>query len=541
MRCNVTHFYVTFSFALPGRSCEGSAQGMRLAGVTLPLFSVRTARDWGIGQITDLGAAARWLRSGGFGLLQILPPYELSGGETSPYGARTAFGIDPIFLGLEAVPDLDEAAIAVALGQGGLAERERLRASRRVDHRRVRATKERALDAAFERFLAREWSHDTGRARELRAFISREAAWEDDLALYVALRAEHDGYGWETWPTPERDREPAALAGARARLGQRVLRHQYAQWLAHDQWACAKREIESLGMLLMGDLPFVVCTESADVWTYPGLFQLGKSLGAPPDEFDPELGQDWGLPPYDWPAIEETGYAWMRARTRRAADLYHAFRVDHVIGCFRQYVRLPKQLGVFDPPGEKDAEANGRKVLSAIALAARPATVIAEDLGVIPAWARAVLASLELPGYKVLPWEKDEEAGLPRDPKKFPPLSVATWSTHDTPPLGAWWEQFTVEEQAAFATAAGFEPDAPAEERTAALMRYLYSAASDLVLVQASEVLGTADRINTPGTVGEGNWTYRLPRTLETLAADPDAVRAMLAFASLARSSGRAG
>lgn len=514
---------------------------MRLAGVTLPLFSVRTARDWGIGQLTDLGAAAGWLRSGGFGLVQILPPYELSGGETSPYGARTAFGLDPIFLGLEAVPDLDDAAIAAALGPEGLAERDRLRASRRVEHRRVRALKERVLDAAFERFLAREWTNDTARARELRAFIARQAAWEDDLALYVALRDEHDGYGWETWPAPERDRDPEALGRARARLGTRVLRHQYAQWLAHDQWGSAKREIEALKMLLMGDLPFVVCTESADVWTHRELFQLGKSLGAPPDEFDPELGQDWGLPPYDWHALARTDYDWLRARTRRAAALYHAFRLDHVIGCFRQYVRRPRELGVFDPPGEDDAEANGRKVLSAVTMAARPATVIAEDLGVIPAWARAVLVELRLAGYRVLPWEKDETTGLLRDPKQFPPLSLATWSTHDTAPLGAWWDEFTAEDQAAFATAAGFEPGATVEARTAVLMRYLYDAASDLVLVQVSEILGAPDRINTPGTVGEENWTYRLPRTLEALSVDPDVLRAMRAFALLARSSGRVG
>ena len=94
----------------------GRAVDMRLAGVTLPLFSIRSARDWGIGQITDLPAAARWLRTGGFGVVQILPPYELAGGETPPYGARTAFGIDPIFIGLEAVPELDEPAIAEALG-----------------------------------------------------------------------------------------------------------------------------------------------------------------------------------------------------------------------------------------------------------------------------------------------------------------------------------------------------------------------------------------------------------------------------------------
>lgn len=513
---------------------------MRLAGVTLPLFSIRSLRDWGIGQITDLPAAARWLRTGGFGVVQILPPYELAGGETSPYGARTAFGIDPIFIGLEAVPELDEAAIAEALGAEGLAERERLRAVREADHGRVRALKDRALDAAFARFVAREWRADTDRAQALRAFIAREASWEDDLALYVAMRAEKNEHGWETWPAPERNRDRAALDDARARLSERVLRHQFAQWIAHEQWAKAKHEIEQLGTLLMGDLPFVVCTESADVWAHQELFQVGKSLGAPPDEFDPEFGQDWGLPPYDWKALARTDYGWIRARTRHAARLYHAFRLDHVIGCFRQYVRLPKELGVFDPLAEKDAEANGRRVLTAVVEAARPATVIGEDLGVIPQWARKALTDVGLPGYKVLPWEKDDATKLPRDPKKFPELSLATWSTHDTAPIAAWWKEFTQDEKAAFAKAAGFAVDAPDAARTAALMRYLYSATSELVLVQAAEIFGEEDRINTPGTVGAHNWTYRLARPLEALEADPDVRHTMSTFAEIARASGRA-
>jgi 4-alpha-glucanotransferase len=292
-------------------------------------------------------------------------------------------------------------------------------------------------------------------------------------------------------------------------------------------------------MLLMGDLPFVVCTESSDVWAHQDLFQVGKSLGAPPDEFDPEFGQDWGLPPYDWKALEKTDYAWIRARTRHAARLYHAFRLDHVIGCFRQYVRMPKELGVFDPLAEKDAEANGRKVLSAVVEAARPAKVIGEDLGVIPPWARKVLKDLGLAGYRVLPWEKDDATKVPRDPKKFPPLSLATWSTHDTAPLAAWWKEFTEDDKAAFAKAAGIEPDAPDAERAVALMRHLYSAGSDLVLVQAAEIFGEEQRINTPGTVGEQNWTYRLSRTLEALEADPNVVRTMQTFAELARGAGR--
>src|SRR5580692_5852185 len=101
---------------------------VRSAGVVLPLFSIRTRRDWGVGQITDLPACARWIARSGHSLLQVLPPHELSEGETSPYSALSAFALDPIYVGVEAVEDLDDAAIAAALGPEGRTSLDRVRA-----------------------------------------------------------------------------------------------------------------------------------------------------------------------------------------------------------------------------------------------------------------------------------------------------------------------------------------------------------------------------------------------------------------------------
>src|SRR5579859_3519063 len=136
----------------------------RQAGVVLPLFAIRTRRDWGIGQLTDLPACAAWIQSAGQRLLQVLPPHTLAAGETSPYGALTAFGLDPIYLDVEAVEDLDASARDTVLANGGRQELEKLRASNRVDYAGVRALKTRALDVAFERFHQREWLPGTPRA-----------------------------------------------------------------------------------------------------------------------------------------------------------------------------------------------------------------------------------------------------------------------------------------------------------------------------------------------------------------------------------------
>lgn len=509
----------------------------RIAGVTLPLSAIRTEKDWGIGEIGALPACGAWLATGGFRLLQLLPAYELTRGETSPYGARTGFGLDPIYLSIEALAEVDVDLVRGALGAEGQNELARLRGLPQIDYTGVRALKMKVLEKAFARFMEREWSHDSARAKELRAFGEREAAWEDDLALYVALREEHQEHSWEIWEMPLRLRDPQTLAEARARLETRIVFHRYLQWQLWEQWAAAKAALEKLGMVLMGDLPFVVCRESSDVWAHARLFQHDMSLGAPPDGFSPD-GQDWGLPPYNWAELAQQDHAWLRARAGHASRLYHAFRVDHVVGYFRQYVRKPGELGTFDPKDETEQAKHGRVVLEAMLDATRGCEIIAEDLGVIPPFAREILTALGLPGYKVLPWEKDEKEAL-RSPDTFPELSVATWSTHDTAPLKAWWPELPAADQARFLALVELDADAPWDKVEEALFRLLFSATSRLALVLAPEVLGEESRINTPGSVGRENWTYRLPKTLEALATDAATVGRMTRFRAMLAASSR--
>jgi 4-alpha-glucanotransferase len=515
----------------------------RAAGVTVPLSSIRTRRDWGIGQITDLPAFAAWALTAGQRLVQILPPYELAPGETSPYGARTAFGLDPIYLTVEEIPDLDAAAIDELLGAQGRAELARLRGLAQVDFPAVRALKWRALRRAFERFHEREWVKSTPRAEALRAFVASQT-WVKDLAIYVALRDRHDQWSWQHWPDGERLHHGDALAVAEAELARPILEHEYLQWLADEQWQRAKGAVNALGVEVMGDLPFIVGNESADVWANASEFRRDVSLGAPPDIFS-EDGQDWGLPAYDWARMDRSNLAWIRARTRHAAKLYDRFRLDHVVGYFRMYLRppptdaVPKPKGFFEPKLEADQNARGERVLRAIQAEAGPTRVIGEDLGVIPPFVRKTLTAIGIPGYRVLPWEND--SGVFRDPKRYPVASVATWSTHDTAPIVSWWDDLPEEDRSELARLAGLDAEAAADEqeRWLPLLRLLLGSASELTLVLPQEILGEHARINTPGTVGDGNWTYRLPRTLEDLTADPAVVLRMQAIRELVRENGR--
>jgi 4-alpha-glucanotransferase len=518
----------------------------RQAGVVLPLFSIRTRRDWGIGQLTDLPACAAWILTAGQRLLQVLPPHTLAAGETSPYGALTAFGLDPIYVDVEAVEDLDPPALDAVLADGGRGQLEKLRASERVDYAGVRVLKARALDVAFERFHQREWLPGTSRAKQLREFMRRERGWLDDLSLFEALRGLHSGWGWATWGEENRDRTPAAIERARAQLATDILKGAYVQWMLYAQWDGAHQKMRELGVELMGDVPFVVGRESADVWSHAAQFQLHLSLGAPPDDFSAD-GQDWGLPPYDWLAMEADDMAWIRMRARHAARMYDRFRMDHVVGYFRQWVRRKdgRDRGRFDPEGREAQEARGRRVLGAVLeeVARSPGDVdapraIAEDLGVIPPFVRDSLRELEMPGYRVLPWEKDD--GVFRDPQAFPSGSVASWSTHDTAPIDAWWPHLPERDRARLAerasTAAGAEDDAG---RSLALLADLYRAKSDLALVLAQELLGSKDRINTPAVVGPQNWSWRLPQPIEELERSPATAARFESIRGLVRESGR--
>jgi 4-alpha-glucanotransferase len=513
----------------------------RVAGCTIPLFSIRSERDWGIGEIADLPLCAAWLERAGMGLVQLLPPYELAAGETSPYGARTSFGLDPIYLAVDEIEDLDPAAVRAALGPAGERELARVRLSATVDYGAVRALKSRVLAVAFERFHTEQWKKGTTRARLFRAFLEREASWCDDLALYVALRDAHGGYGWETWPGGEKSRERQALATARERLQRAVLEHQYLQWCAHVQWDRARGELRGLGVELMGDVPFIVGGESADVWGHASQFRQDVSLGAPPDAFSPE-GQDWGLPAYDWAAMDEDDLSWHRARTRHAARLYDRFRLDHVVGYFRQWIRPRTKdgrgAGVFDPTGEEAQIARGARVLEVILAEAAPAKVIAEDLGVIPPFVRATMKKLGLPGYRVIPWEQDE-TGF-RDPAGFPSSSVASWSTHDTAPITSWWAELPAKDRAGLTEIVGLGAGMTDDARLAALTDTLLASGAELTLMLVQELLGDGARINTPGTVGGANWTYRLPRPIESLMVDADVDTRLERVRRVVRDTGRA-
>ena len=486
----------------------------------VPLFSIPSRRSWGIGEIADLAPLARWLERGGLDFVQLLPVNEMEPGQSSPYSAMSAMSIDPIFITLPAVEDFDAIGGEKALDDDWRESLARVRESEAVDYVAVRALKSHALEAAFAHFHVRHWETGSSRARDLRSFTERQAWWLDEYALFRALHEENGGRFWIEWPRALRDRTAPGLAAARERLAPRILYFEYLQWIADRQWQRARRECGSTG--IFGDFPFMVSGHSADVWTRQDEFRVDASVGVPPDAFS-DTGQDWGLPVYKWDTIASGGYRWLKDRVRRCADLYDGFRVDHLVGFYRTFVREHDGRTYFVPEDETDQRRQGEHLMKLFA--ACGSRILAEDLGTVPDFVRESMAELGIPGMKVFRWEREwGEDGKPfRDPRGYPAGSVATTGTHDTESLAEWWDNADDEERGLVAEVPllqelGCTPDVPFSDRTRdVLLQAMLRSGSELVIFPMQDLFGWRARINTPASVNEHNWTWRLPHPLEDL------------------------
>jgi 4-alpha-glucanotransferase len=495
----------------------------RYAGLLVPLFSIPSRRSWGIGELPDLPVLGGWLSAAGFSFVQLLPLNEMAGGQNSPYSALSAMAIDPIFISPADVPE-----VAALGGEAILDARERalLDAARRstsIDYRTVRALKTKAFRTAFSYFLDHECRVPTARARRFQRFVERSRWWLDAYTLFRALHAESGGRAWTEWDEPLRDHQVDALRRARETMAEEIRFYGYLQWLAAEQWAAA-RDAAEIGVF--GDFPFMVSRDSADVWSRQEDFRMDASVGAPPDAFS-ETGQDWGFPAYRWDRIAAGGFQWLAARARRNAEIYDGFRVDHLVGFFRTYVRESDGRAAFVPAGEADQIRQGERVLDV--LSAPGARLIAEDLGVIPDFVRETLTRLGIPGFKVLRWEREWDVeGRPfRDPSTYPRVSVATSGTHDTETVAEWWDEAPADERRAVAGIIGlgggdWSPAATFDARTRdAMLRALITSSSDIVLLPVQDVFGWRERVNTPALISDQNWTWRLPWPVEALESNP--------------------
>jgi 4-alpha-glucanotransferase len=491
--------------------------GHRRSGLLVPLFSAPSTTSWGIGDLGDLAPLSAWLSGAGGRVLQLLPLNEMAPGQQSPYSALSAMAIDPLFIRLPEVEDFAAAGGERAMTCDARQALECVRRSRRVDYAAVRKLKQQALTEAFTRFHDAEWRRDSDRARTFREFVTRQAWWIEDYALFRAIHAHEGERPWTEWPEPLRRRDPPAIDRVRRDLARDVIFYQYLQWLASSQWREARSVAARHGVAVFGDLPFMVDGDSADVWARQHQFRLDVSLGAPPDAFS-AAGQDWGMPVYQWEALAADDFRWLRDRARRGADLYDGLRVDHLVGFYRTFGR-PRDGGepFFTPANEGAQVALGERVMAIFREAG--AEIVAEDLGTVPDYVRDSLGRIQMPGFCVLRWQRFwHRDGQPfRDPLDYPAVSVATTGTHDTETMGSWWDGMDADERRKVAEIPSVQRLDPEIDRPFdggvrdVLLELLLASGSDLVLFPIQDVFGWRDRINEPATVEDQNWTFQLP------------------------------
>lgn len=569
----------------------------KLAGVLCAVFSIRTETDLGIGDTEGVRQMIDWCHRHGFGLLQVLPITETSG-DSSPYNAISSMAIEPTTIAVspEHIPDLSQADFDRLATPDLLNE---LR-SGPVKYGKVKMLKRTLLRAAFDTFLIENWEKGTPRKVAFDEFVAANGDWIADYAIFRVLMEEHNNWPtWDRWPAEQQDPQAATswlLAhpeDRREELMQKLVFSQYVQWIAFDQWAKLKEYGQKKKVCLMGDIPFGVSPWSADVWANRDIFDLNWNGGAPPEgafadnEFTRRWGQNWGIPLYRWDVLRERNFDWWRMRLGNVHKIFHLFRVDHALGFYRIYAfpwpptrnaefaklteeeaaektegLLPRFFPGSDTTEEEQAVnlAQGDELLRIVKDAAGGMVVVAEDLGLVPPYVRPHLLQLGIPGFKIPHWERNPDYTY-ADSAKYPRLSICTPSTHDHDPLAAMWRRMWREHEEAllqnnkeqvhitwlelqrFCKWCGLDyENIPRDfSRTIheAYCQRVLESNSWLAIFQFADIFAEETRLNVPGSVGAGNWSARLEKTVAELDQDPQFLHKVQAFTKLVKLSNR--
>ncbi|MBO7238673.1 MAG: 4-alpha-glucanotransferase [Elusimicrobiaceae bacterium] len=484
----------------------------RTNGILLPVSAMKTDTDWGVGDFSSLCEWVQFLGSLGTKIVQILPLQETAPGQNCPYSALSAFAIDPIYIDVSAVREVQLSPRARKTVQDMQGEIVAWRMSHKTLFKVIKEAKLNVLWLAYQFFLENDFSRSTPQAQAFEAYCSANSSWLRNYSIFRALKEFYHWKTWKDWPEGLRDFQERAVSEFELKYSEYVCFFAYVQWQADLQLRAAKACAKEAGVYLFGDIPFGTNLDSAEVWGARENFRLDLSVGAPPDQFS-EKGQSWGLPAYNWEYMQAHDFDLWRAKIRRAVELYDIFRLDHLVGFFRTYVfEQGSEQGAFDITDEQAQIDRGYKFLRMVLDSARGALPVGEDLGVIPDFVRRMLVDLKIPGYKVIRWER-EDNGYYREPRNYPVVSLATTSTHDTDTLREWWqtqpqwERANIWEMISAQKTNGNVPFNLDTQR--AILSRVLTSASAITMFSWQDIIGTLDRINTPGTMGDENWTYR--------------------------------
>ncbi|CDP16326.1 unnamed protein product [Coffea canephora] len=302
----------------------------RGAGVAIPMFSVRSEEDLGVGEFLDLKLLVDWAVESGFHLVQLLPINDTSvhgmWWDSYPYSSLSVFALHPLYLRVQAlsdkIPEEIKQEIEKARSQLDLKD---------VDYEATMAAKLSIAKKVFA--LEKDMILNSS---SFQNFFAENKDWIKPYAAFCFLR--------DFFETSERSQWGCYAQFSEAKLEKLVSKdslhyeiicfHYYIQFHLHIQLSEAAEYARTKGVILKGDLPIGVDRNSVDTWVYPNLFRMNTSTGAPPDYFD-KNGQNWGFPTYNWEEMSKDNYAWWRARLLQMAKYFTAYRIDHILGFFR--------------------------------------------------------------------------------------------------------------------------------------------------------------------------------------------------------------
>lgn len=494
-------------------------RSFRAWGWAIQLYSARSRRSWGIGDLGDLRWLGKWASAQKAGIALINPlaaATPIVPQQPSPYFPSSRRFRNPLYLRIEDIPGARGNAQVEAMA----AQARALNTQREIDRDAVFRFKNTALECIWARVRGR-----TDRAFER---FRREQAGLQQYAAFATL-AERFGTGWHQWP--EEFRQPTAAALARLSGDQkardRIAFHEWTQYQIDRQL-----ERASSAVPVMQDLPIGFDADGADAWAFQDVLADGISVGAPPDEFNTR-GQDWGLPPFVPDKLRDRGYEpfvqTIRACLRHAGGL----RIDHAMGLFRLF---------WIPPGAEPRDGayvrgHGEDLLSIVALESQraKAVIVGEDLGTVEDDVRRQLSKKRVLSYRLLWFER-----VP--PSRFPEAALAAVTTHDLPTVAGLWSGQDLVAQKRLGLSPNEEGTAEIRDRIKRLARVGESTPLDEVIVRVHEALGRApsrivtgtlddamaveERPNMPATTDEWpNWRLGLPQPIETLTRSARAQR----------------
>ncbi len=486
----------------------------RAWGWAVQLYSLRSARSWGMGDLADLRQLARWSAAElGAGILLINPLQAAAPTlpqNPSPYFPSSRLFRNLLYLRVEEVPGAAGAALDLErLGNRGKA----LNREPRIDRDAVFRLKMEALELLWPLFQG-----DEG----FECYCLEQGEALGSFAAYCVL-AERYGQKWPQWPAEYRDPHSPAVGRFARDNRDRVRFYQWVQWLLDRQLAGSAKELP-----LIQDLPIGFDPEGADAWVWQEVLASDATVGAPPDEYN-TLGQDWRLPPFVPHKLRAAAYEPFR-RTIRAA-LRHAggLRIDHVMGFFRLYW-IPSGMG---PSAGAYVRYPSEDLLAIVALESHRAKAIigGEDLGTVEPVVKEQLSRHRVLSYRLVWFEKELPATYPR-------MSLAAVTTHDLPTIAGLWSGFDLEKQHELGlnpneggmweirdrlrSMTGLSGTAKVFDVIVRTHRLLAEAPSVVVTATLEDALAVKERPNMPNSVEEWpNWSIPLPILLEEIESDP--------------------